>query len=316
MEVSGQKYLAPNPYKSGEPPQAIKTNPFRTYQTEFTKWLQRLGYSMTTIEGYERQLQTFLNWLNDNHIKELNQINQTNLEAYNEFLHQRKNRQKAGGLSGCYIQSHINVIRLLSKYLELTGDQKIFTGNLVVEQGAATERNILTQNEIKALYNAADETPNGLRDKAILSLYYGCGLRYSEGIRVERKHIDYGKQLLYIVPGKNYRSRFIPMNERIIKDLQDYETYGRPYFTKDYSRYFLLNLKGNPPDSGLIGKRLNQLLQKAGIEKKICLHGLRHSIATHLLQQGMPLEQISKFLGHTSLDSTQIYTRIAEEINQ
>jgi integrase/recombinase XerD len=300
MEVSGQNILTPNPYK--------------TYQAEFIKWMQRIGYAMTTIEGYERQLQTFLEWLSQNHIKELSEINQTNLEAYNQYLHQRKNRQKAGGLSSCYIQSHINVIRLLSRYLELTGEQKIFTGNLVVEQGATTQRNILTQNEIKQLYQATDETPNGLRDKAILSLYYGCGLRYSEGIRIEKKHIDYNKQLLYVMPGKNYKSRFIPMNERIIKDLQDYEMYGRSYFTKDESNYFLLNQKGNQPSSSLVGKRLNQLLQKAGIEKKICLHGLRHSIATHLLQQGMPLEQISKFLGHTSLDSTQIYTRIAEEV--
>jgi integrase/recombinase XerD len=302
MEVSGQNFLIPTPYK--------------TYQEEFIKWMQRIGYAMTTIEGYERQLQTFLEWLHTNHIKELSEVTQANLEAYNEYLHQRKNRQKEGGLSSCYIQSHINVIRLLSKYLELTGEQKIFTGNLVVEPGAETPRNILTQSEIKQLYQATDETPNGLRDKAILSLYYGCGLRYSEGIRVEKKHIDYNKQLLYVMPGKNYRSRFIPINERIIKDLQDYETYGKPYFEKEHSTAFLLNLKGNPPDSSLVGKRLKHLLQKAGIEKQICLHGLRHSIATHLLQQGMPLEQISKFLGHTSLDSTQIYTRIAEEMQE
>lgn len=302
MEVSGQNFSTPTPYK--------------TYQEEFIKWMQRIGYAMTTIEGYERQLQTFLEWLNSNHIKELNQINQTNLEAYNQFLHEKKNKQKKGGLSSCYIQSHINVIRLLSKYLELTGEQKIFTGNLVVEQGATTQRNILTQSEINQLYQATDESPNGLRDKAILSLYYGCGLRYSEGIRIEKKHIDYGKQLLYIVPGKNYKSRFIPMNERIIKDLQDYETYGKPYFTKEYSTGFLLGNNGKAISSSVIGKRLNMLLDKIGIEKKICLHGLRHSIATHLLQQGMPLEQISKFLGHTSLDSTQIYTRIAEELNQ
>ncbi|MFZ4863235.1 tyrosine-type recombinase/integrase [Sphingobacterium sp. Mn56C] len=302
MEVSGQYILTPTPYS--------------TYQTEFTKWLQRLGYAMTTIESYERQLQAFFEWLIQHHIHELNEVIPTVLEAYNEFLHQRKNRQKAGGLSSCYIQSHINVIRLLSKYLELTGGQKIFTGNIIVEPGATTERNILTQIEIKALYNATDETPNGLRDKAILSLYYGCGLRYSEGIRVEKKHIDYHKQLLYVVPGKNYQSRFIPINECIIRDLQDYETYGRPYFTKDYSTAFLLNLKGNQPGSDLLGKRLKYLLNKAGIQKEVCLHGLRHSIATHLLQQGMPLEQISKFLGHKSLDSTQIYTRIVEELNQ
>lgn len=300
MEVSGQKI----------------NNPYKTYQSEFIKWMQRIGYAMTTITGYERQLQTFLEWLHTNHIKELSEINQTNLEAYNQYLHKKKNRQKEGGLSSCYIQSHINVIRLLSRYLELTGEQKIFTGNLQVEQSPETQRNILTQSEIKQLYQATDESPNGLRDKAILSLYYGCGLRYSEGIRIERKHIDYNKQLLYVVPGKNYRSRFIPMNERIIKDLQDYETYGKQYFTKKDSTGFLLGNKGKAISSTTIGKRLKILLDKAGIEKKICLHGLRHSIATHLLQKGMPLEQISKFLGHTSLDSTQIYTRIVEELDQ
>lgn len=302
MEVSGQKQLDPNPFTS--------------YQTEFIKWLQRLGYAMTTIEGYERQLQTFLAWLNQNHIQELSEINQANLEAYNQFLHEKKNGQKQGGLSSCYIQSHINVIRLLSKYLELTGEQKIFTGNIYVEPGAETPRNILTQSEIKQLYQVTDETPNGLRDKAILSLYYGCGLRYSEGARVEKKHIDYNKQLLYVVPGKNYRSRFIPINERIIKDLQEYETYGKQYFTKDDSTGFLLGNNGKALSSSTIGKRLQFLLNKSGITKHICLHGLRHSIATHLLQQGMPLEQISKFLGHTSLDSTQIYTRIVEEMQE
>lgn len=302
MEVSGQYIATPTPYK--------------TYQSEFVKWLQRLGYAMTTIAGYESQLQAFFEWLNANYIQELSEVNQSKLEAYNQYLHQRKNRQKEGGLSSCYIQSHINVIRLLSKYLELTGEQKIFTGNIYVEPGAETPKNILLQSEIKALYNATDETPNGLRDKAILSLYYGCGLRYSEGIRVEKKHIDYNKQLLYVVPSKNYQSRFIPINERIIRDLQDYETYGKPYFTKEHSTGFLLGNNGKALSSTTIGKRLKLLLDKVGITKHICLHGLRHSIATHLLQQGMPLEQISKFLGHRSLDSTQIYTRIVEALKE
>lgn len=136
-----------------------------------------MGYARTTITGYERQLQAFFEWLNANHIYELSEVNTTTLEAYNEHLHRRKNRQKEGGLSSCYIQSHINVIRLLSQYLELTGEQKIFTDNIYAEPGATTERNILTQSEIKKLYQATDQSPNGLRDKAILSLYYGCGLR-------------------------------------------------------------------------------------------------------------------------------------------
>lgn len=302
MEVSGQYILTPTPYK--------------TYQSEFVKWLQALGYAHKTIAGYQRLLLAFFAWLIQQHIHELSQVNTTTLEAYNEFLHQRKHRQKAGGLSSYYIQSHINVIRLLSRHLELTGEQKIFTGNIYVERGATAERTILTQEEIQALYQATDATPKGLRDKAILSLYYGCGLRYSEGIRVQRQHIDYHKQLLYVVPGKNYQSRFIPINARIISDLQDYELYGKAYFTKAHSTGFLLGNNGNAMNNSTMGRRLQLLLETAGITKNICLHGLRHSIATHLLQQGMPLEQISQFLGHRSLDSTQIYTRIVEELNQ
>lgn len=104
------------------------------------------------------------------------------------------------------------------------------------------------------------------------------------------------------------------MNEKISKDLQDYATYSRSLFTKEHSTAFLLNTKGRPLTNSLLSKRLKHLLHQAAITKTICLHSLRHSIATHLLKQGMPLEQISKFLGHTSLDSTQIYTRIAEEL--
>jgi Site-specific recombinase XerD len=301
MEVSGQHILPPDPYQ--------------TYQSEFTKWLQRLGYAMSTIDGYEKQLQTFFRWLTTNHIRELDELTQTNLEAYNKHLHTRNNKHKPGGLSSSYIQSHINAIRLLSKYLELTGEKKIFTGGIRVEPGTKMPRTVLTQSEIQLLYKATDNTPDGLRDRAILSLYYGCGLRYGEGIRVEKKHIDYHRQLLYVVPGKNFQSRFIPINKKIINDLRDYETYGRPYFEKQYNIVFLLGSNGHALNSTTIGKRLKLLLDKADIQKSICLHGLRHSIATHLLQQGMPLEQISKFLGHKSLDSTQIYTRIAEELN-
>ena len=301
MEVSGRNILPPTPYK--------------TYHGEFTKWLQRLGYAMSTVKGYERQLQTFFEWLNSKHIRELDELTQAKLEAYNKHLHKRSNKHKQGGLSSSYIQSHINVIRLLSKYLELTGEKKIFTGNIRVEQAAVAPRAVLTQNEIKRLYKATDDTPEGMRDRAILSLYYGCGLRYGEGIRVEKTHIDYNRQLLYVAAGKTYQSRFIPINERIIKDFWAYETYSKPYFTKQHSVGFLLSNNGRAPCCSVVGKRLKFLLDKAEIQKQVCLHGLRHSIATHLLQQGMPLEQISKFLGHRSLDSTQIYTRIVEELD-
>lgn len=290
--------------------------PFTGYYNDFIKWLERLGYAMTTVTGYKRQLETFLNWLGENHIAELSEVKQSDIEAYSEYLHKRKNKQSSGALSSCYIQSHINIIRLLSRYLELTGEQKLFKGKIYIEQGADNPRNILTQQEIKQLYEVTDNSALGYRDRAMLALHYGCGLRYGEGKRLRPDHFDYNKQLLYVKPGKNYQSRYVPMSRKVIQDLKEYEQYGRPVFEKDHSESFLLNRAGNAPHSTCLGKRLKYLCETAGIQKQISLHSLRHSIATHFLQQGMSLEHISKFLGHTSLDSTQIYTRIAEELSQ
>ncbi|TDG95405.1 tyrosine-type recombinase/integrase [Cardinium endosymbiont of Culicoides punctatus] len=303
MEVSGRKFLPP-------------ATPFQSHQFSFIKWLQCLGYAMETIKGYKRKLTTFFCWLEKHHIKDLSDITPNHLASYNQFLHQKKNLRKVGGLGSSYIQSHINIVCLLSKYLELTGEQKIFTGNIRVESNIASQRKILTQEEINQLYESTDDSLNGLRDRAILGLYYGCGLRCCEGIRLKTNHIDYKKQLLYVAPSKNYRDRFIPMNDRITKDLQDYETYSRPNFIYNHNTIlFLLRPGGHSLNNSFLNNRLKHLLEKAKIKQEISLHSLRHSIATHFLHQGMPLEQISKFLGHITLESTQIYTRIAEELN-
>jgi integrase/recombinase XerD len=99
-----------------------------------------------------------------------------------------------------------------------------------------------------------------------------------------------------------------------MKDFKEYQQHSRKYLEKQVQEAFIIGSFGKPMKGTSMNTRLKILCERAGIEKQISLHGLRHSIATHLLQQGMPLEQISKFLGHTSLDSTQIYTRLLEEL--
>ena len=281
----------------------------------FKEWMLRMGYSTETIRSYGRLLNYFLQWLEDQKIKTFDKVNQSDLDRYCEYLHKKKNQVFGGGLSCSYIQGHINVIRLLDQYLQLSGKGKLLRGKLPVEQDFKVHRTILTQKEIKTIYELTQDSPMGLRDRAVLGLYYGCGLRCSEGLRVELKHIDYEKKLLYVLAGKNGRSRQVPISQRVKRDFKDYQCYGRNDLLKSQSTHFLINYFGGKIKRGYsLNKRLRLLTEQAGIAKKISLHCLRHSIATHLLQQGMPLEQISQFLGHTSLDSTQIYTRLAEEL--
>ena len=149
-----------------------------------------------------------------------------------------------------------------------------------------------------------------------MAIYYGCGLRNSEGERIKLNHIHYEKSLLQVLPGKSYKGRYVPLSAGVAKDLKEYQKYSRPYLAIENQEYLIIGKFGKFMKGSSMGNRIKQLVEKAGIQKQISLHGLRHSIATHLLQGGMPLEQISRFLGHNSLDSTQIYTRLMEEINE
>jgi integrase/recombinase XerD len=202
-------------------------------------------------------------------------------------------------------------VRLFSQFLEATEKIKIFTVEVDIVKSIKTHKEILSQAEIKNLYNQNDDSVKGMRDRVILGLYYGCGLRYKEGLRVELNHIDYKKELLFITPSKNYHSRYVPINNQVLKDFKDYEMYARNSFIMN-GNYFLSGSTSNRT----LNKLLQNLCEKANIKTEICLHSLRHSIATHLLQQEMPLEQIAKFLGHRTIRAKQIYTHIVENLKQ
>ncbi len=266
----------------------------------FENWLIRLGYAESTIKGYVRLLANFFKYLNQR------KPNQKEIENFIKDLHQTKASRQ-------YIQGHINVINRYSAFLEKTKKQKLAVNKIIVEREIKTEKVIFNQLEIQQLFSSIDgHSPSGLFDKAMLSIYYGCGLRSKEGINLEPKEIDYNKGLLYIKPSKNYQSRYVPMSQKVIADLKEYVEFAREIINTE-SNYLLVG-KTKPQVTGqYLNSRLKKLMNKANITKKASLHSLRHSIATHLLQQGMELEYIGNFLGHKRLDSTQIYTHILEE---
>ena len=150
----------------------------------------------------------------------------------------------------------------------------------------------------------------------MLSIYYGCGLRRSEGVNLDVKDVLLKEKLVFVRSGKGNRERYVPMGASVREDLENY-IYG--------TREKLLSCKENNESALFVSikaKRLcggqllgciHKLTQTARIQKSVGLHTLRHSIATHLLQSGMTLEEVSRFLGHSSLESTQIYTHIANE---
>ena len=179
--------------------------------------------------------------------------------------------------------------------------------SLHFERPTYNYRSALSLSEIKELY-AHCETK---QDRALLGIFYGCGLRRSEGEALNLRDVHFRQNLLYVRSGKFGKRRAVPMSEQVKEDLWTYvieERQAKPGETAFLCNRSWKRLKGQ--DCNL---HLQALAKRSNLNGHISLHTLRHSIATHLLQSGLPVEYVRDFLGHKHLEATQIYTTIRNE---
>lgn len=281
----------------------------------FTNWLRILNFEPTSQRDMPRMLTEFFTFLEVNKCNTITDIQEQHIKSYIAHLYQRTNQKSGGGLSINYIRKHLQVIRKFSRYLTESG-QESFGANVSIKERSSNTRSVLTIKEVELLYNAASDDLLGLRDKAMLALYYGCGLRKNEGVSMNADEVMLDKELLFVRKGKGYKERYVPLSGHNKTDLENYLHYGRPYLMEGKKeKALLLTIKGTRLNGTTVYDRLQHLKERAGIEIPVGLHTLRHSIATHLLHSGMKLEQIQRFLGHTSLESTQLYTHLSALLN-
>jgi integrase/recombinase XerD len=280
----------------------------------YREWLRLLNFEPSTIKYSPIKLQEFLEWLERKGCKQVDQVTGTHVKEYFEYLSQRKNRITQSGLSLNYLRTYRTTLTKFTRYLRETG-QIFFEVPIQLKGPVMNVKSILTEAEIKKLYAVISNDPYGLRDRAMLAVYYGCGLRKQEGVHIEVKDILFERNMLYVRKGKGYKERYVPMAAKVRSDIENYLSYGRAGLLgnkKDHGAFFI-GRSGNKVSGSNMYERLQTLRREAQITKPVGLHTLRHSIATHLLQSGMRLEQIGKFLGHSTLESTQIYTHIINE---
>jgi integrase/recombinase XerD len=292
---------------------------------EFTTWLHTLGFSSAVVYDYKFRVKDFFEWLQLQSVHNITILSTHHIYTYFEYLQTRKNKRRSGGISTSHLNHNFMAIDKLCEHLHQTGlhtapaptNQRIKPDT----QARINKLQVLTKEEIKLLfenvtnaklfigqyYSLAQKEKKQQQLKLILALYYGCGLRRMEGYRLTINDVDFDKKTIFIKQGKNYKDRIVPMNEGVYKVLQDYIYNFRITMKLNHKRLFVI-------DSNNIMRNLQQLVQACDSEqlktKNITLHILRHSIATHLLQNGMSIENIALFLGHSSLESTQIYTHL------
>jgi integrase/recombinase XerD len=291
---------------------------YQRYTEGFTEWLRILNYSGSTADSSARQLQELFSWLQEQNITELTQLTRKHiLQWYDQLKYTRKSHQTDTFLKAGTLNSYISNLRLFAFYLQET-EQASLSIDLVCEKLTPSIRHVLTTQEIQELYQATTDDAYGLRDRTMLSLYYGCGIRSREGIALNLDDVMLNKKMLYIRQGKGYKERYVPFVEKQKEDFENYLKYARPELLRDETdQSFLIGHKGRRISYGMLLRSLKQLQERTGNEalkeKVFGLHVLRHSIATHLMHRGMKFDYISQFLGHSSLNSTQIYTHLAHE---
>jgi integrase/recombinase XerD len=279
----------------------------------FAEWLQVLGYAPSSVMNLPRHVAEFLQDQERRGKYSLVQLTATDATNFMEHQQTCTGIRTGRAFSAGHLNKYIQALQLFSRYIRQTGKSPVgFTMELL--QAPAALPVWLTRSEIRRLYGVTGEEVLGLRDRAMLSVFYGCGLRLQEGASLECSDILHDRRMLYVRRGKGYKERYVPMAAQSYRDIRDYIEQARPeLLQRPCAALFLDANKGRPLHKQSCYLRIKAFARKAGITKEVGTHTLRHSIATHLLQSGMKLERIQAFLGHAALDSTQIYTHLINE---
>lgn len=270
----------------------------------FYLYLENKDYSINTINSYKKDLKQFSLFCKDIDIK---LIDYDFIRKYLKYLYDKKYDSKT-------ISRHISSLKSFFKYLSKMEIIKTNPMVLITNPKVAKQLpNFINYNDLEVLFSVPDKTDKlGLRNALILELLYSCGIRVSELVNIKLSNIDINNNRILIL-GKGNKERFVLFgsvcNDLLIKYLSE----SRILLDKNNSEYLLLNKFGNKITDRAIRLIIDDIVKKSCLKLKISPHTLRHTFATHLLNEGADLKIVQELLGHENISTTGIYTHVSNE---
>lgn len=277
----------------------------------FVEYLQiEKNASPLTVKYYQNDLQSYFNFLYSEGIQSVNDVDDKVVRLYLTTLYDQQ-------LSRRSVSRKVSSMRSFYRFLEREG---LLTANplaqVTLPKLEKTLPGFLYKEELEKLFEANDmTTPTGQRDQAILEILYGTGIRIAECRGLRLSDIDFAIGTI-LVRGKGFKERYVPFGKFAEIAMETYIQEGRNQLLKNKNEqtdYLFLNARGNPLTERGIRYILNKVVKKAALTVNVHPHKLRHTFATHMLNEGADLRIVQELLGHESLSTTQIYTHVTKD---
>lgn len=269
---------------------------------DYIKFERKL--SNETVKNYEYDLNKFISYLKENHINSFNKVTVGNIENYLKYISNLNSRSISRNIT-----SINNLFIFLLKEKRVKKNPCEFIDRPKIKKSLP---DTLSVEEVSNLLDIPLKTKYDYRNKAMLELMYGSGLRVSELISLTMRNIDFENDIVRCL-GKGSKERIVPINDYSMYYLKLYIDKRSLFLINGFNDYLFLNNHGKQMTRQGFFKNLKKILLEKGIKKNVTPHTLRHSFATHMLSGGADLRSIQILLGHSDISTTKIYTHISKE---
>jgi integrase/recombinase XerD len=291
--------------------------PLAGWVLDYLRWAEVSRLSPTSVESRSRGLGRFVTWAHERGLRHPREFTRPVLEAYQRHLYLARSQRDGQPLGLRTQEQLIAALRGWCKWLTREGHIPANpAADLELPRMPRTlPRVLLSVEQVRRLMGQPDvEGLTGVRDRAMLELLYGTGMRRSELMRLQLGDVDLAQATVFIRQGKGRRDRYVPMGQRAAHWLARYCAEVRPMLTNQAqagtSWTLFLTDYGEAFENARLTDMVSRYLRRMGVEHGSC-HALRHACATHMLEAGAELRFIQVLLGHADMNTTQIYTHVA-----